>query len=117
VSRWLVLGRGGWRFGGVELHQRRHLRRGALLQFECLDKPDWGEAIWAVSPPKSRQKASPECPPPSWDQPRPQSSPRGGYLFCSTKTRNQREGAEQTFWVAMKSTILDHQPKVVLEGH
>jgi hypothetical protein len=28
--------------------------------------------------PKSRQKASPEFPPPSWDQPWPQSSPGGG---------------------------------------
>jgi hypothetical protein len=44
---------------------------------------DWrgrgeGEGPSHRFPPKSRQKASPECPPPSWDQPRPQRSPGGG---------------------------------------
>ena len=41
----------------------------------------------------------------------------GGTIFCSTKTQHQTPagGAEQTFWVAMKSTVLVQQPKVVLD--
>ena len=43
-------------------------------------------------PPKSRQRASPECTPPSWDQPRPQSPPWGG-AFCFAAPRHNTTGA------------------------
>jgi hypothetical protein len=62
-------------------------------------------------PPKSRQKASPECLPPSWYQPRPQSPPGGAKKICSTKTNHTPPGAEQTFWVATKSKNLDRRNK------
>jgi hypothetical protein len=63
-------------------------------------------------PPKSRQRASPECPPPSWDQPRPQSShPGGGQKNCSTNTNHRAPGRRENFWVATKRINLDRSQK------
>jgi hypothetical protein len=48
-------------------------------------------------PARSRQKASPECHPPSWDQPRPQSPPGGGLANSRPQDKTQRAGTAVRF--------------------
>ena len=59
-------------------------------------------------PARSRQKASPECHPPSWDQPRPQSPPGGGLANSRPQDKTQRAGTAVRFclgrnWEGSKS--------------
>jgi hypothetical protein len=54
-------------------------------------------------PPQSRQTASPECPPPSWDQLQSQSPPgaRGGANFFTAPRQTTRRPGEATNLVAL----------------
>jgi hypothetical protein len=96
--------------GDIRRHQRPAQARGQLLVSPIAD---WVHQRRPPPPPtsKSRQKASPECPPPSWDHPRPQSPPGGGYFFCSTKTQHQRPGAEGDLVARSRALIFASSPR------
>jgi hypothetical protein len=80
--------------------------------------PNWVSPIGAQNsgpfPAKSRQKASPECPPPIWDQPRPQSCPGGGLANSRHQDKTQRAG--RRFVCASGEIGKDHLSRGQMNG-